>query len=265
MVSMDKTWLFVPAQERYVKNLEQIKADAIILDLEDSLNEQKKDEGLRLAAEVLQEYGKKRTIFVRLNTGHRQEEELSFLRSCIFAGYMLPKMEDTCGLEKYQDYMKGKEVIALIESAKGILHIADIAGHPLVHRLAFGGEDYCASLGYAVGEEATLYARSQVVLYAAYYQKYSLDTISLEIQNMELFLESYKKSRRLGFSSKLLIHPRQVNAVRDCGKTVDIAHLKHILKVYRDSGEGIVRIGGEIYEKPHITRIEAYLGKLEEQ
>ena len=58
----DKTWLFVPAKERFLKNFEKIDADYVILDLEDSLKEEQKEEGLISASEILERYGKTRNI-----------------------------------------------------------------------------------------------------------------------------------------------------------------------------------------------------------
>ena len=260
----DKTWLFVPAKEKYIGKIGSIEADSIIMDLEDSLREEQKDDGLRLTAKVIKQYGKSRDIFVRVNSNERLKEELQFLAPYSFSGYMIPKFEETGIVEQYYEEIKGKEVIALIESTAGVVGLEKIAGHPLIHKLAFGGEDFCRELGYAAGEEATFYARNKLVLYASYYKKYSLDTISLEIWDMERFLLSYQKSKRMGFGGKLLIHPEQVKAVCHYNKMVDKEHLQYIVEEYKKSTEGIVRIEGQLYEKPHIDRIESYLHSLEE-
>ena len=258
----DKTWLFVPAKEKYIKNVASIDADVLILDLEDALAQTQKAEGLKLAVEVVKSYGKKRDIYVRLNADNRFEEELHTLMPYDFAGYMIPKFEDAFALEKYRESLIGK-VIALVESVKGVMQLEDIAAHSLVNKIAFGGEDFCRELGFGAGEEATLYARSKLVMLATYYKKYSLDTICLEIRNMEEFLQAFCKTKRIGFQSKLLIHPNQVKAVRDCNRNIDKAYLEHILEIYRKSKDGIVQVDGRVYEKPHIIRIEQYLQEFE--
>ena len=63
----DKTWLFVPAKERFLKNFEKIEADYVILDLEDSLKDEQKEEGLILASDILQKYGKTRSWKILCN------------------------------------------------------------------------------------------------------------------------------------------------------------------------------------------------------
>ena len=93
-MAVDKTWLFIPAKERFLKNIEKQSADYIILDLEDSLAEHQKDEGLRLTTEILQKYGKQKNIFVRINSGERQQQEVTELCKQEFAGIMFPKFED---------------------------------------------------------------------------------------------------------------------------------------------------------------------------
>lgn len=261
----DKTWLFVPAKEKYIKNIANIDSDVLILDLEDALAPQQKAEGLRLVIEAVKQYGQNREMYVRINADERMQEELYALKPYRFSGYLFPKFEEASVLENTQEFLSGKEVIALIESIKGVMQMEKNIAHPLVAKAAFGGEDFCRELGFGAGEEATLYARSKLAMYAAYYHKYSLDTISLEIRNREAFLESFAKTKRLGFRNKLLIHPSQVQAVRSFGKNADTAYLKRIVEQYYSSKDGIVQIDGEIYERPHILKIEKFLQESEGQ
>lgn len=260
----DKTWLFVPAKEKYVRNFEKIEADHIILDLEDSLTEEQKEEGLGLACEILQQYEGKKSIYVRVNSGSRMEVELKTLQNYDFAGFMIPKFEDVGVPEQFQNYINGKEIIALIETVKGVIEIPQIAASPLVHKLAFGAEDFCRDLGFEAGEEAAYFPRNQLVLYSSYYKKYVLDGVCLDVHNMEIFKKSYEKTKRMGFHGKLLIHPNQVKAVHEYNDSVDVERLKYIVRTFKDSGEGVLFIDGEFYEKPLIDKIEKYLEEIME-
>ena len=255
----DKTWLFVPAKEKFLKNFEKIEADYIILDLEDSLTEEQKEEGLVLTGEILQRYGKAKSIYVRINSGDRMESELRVLQNFDFAGFMIPKFEDANILQTFQKYIEGKEIIALIETVKGVIEIPQIAASSLVQKLAFGAEDFCRDLGFEAAEEATYFPRNQLVLYSALYKKYVLDGVCLDVHNMEVFKEAYKKSKRMGFHGKLLIHPNQVKAVREYSDSLDVERLKYIVRTFKNSGEGVLFIDGEFYEKPLIEKIEKYL------
>lgn len=258
----DKTWLFVPAKEKFLNKFDKIEADHIILDLEDSLKEDQKEEGLVLISQILEQYGKDRSIYVRINSGDRMDLELKALHAFDFAGFMIPKFEKVGILENFQNYIEGKEIIALVETVKGVIEIPQIAASPFVQKLAFGAEDFCRELGFEAGEEATYFPRNQLVLYSSYYKKYVLDGVSLDVHNMDIFKECYKRTKRMGFHGKLLIHPNQVKAVQEYNKSMDVERLKYIVRTFNDSGEGVLFIDGEFYEKPLIDKIEKYLDEL---
>ena len=257
----DKTWLFVPVKERFLKNFETIKADYVILDLEDSLKEEQKEEGLVLASEIIQKYGKTRSIYVRVNSGERMVKELKVLKKYDFAGFMIPKFENVDILEKFRDYIGKKEIVVLIETVKGMIELPQIAASSRVHKLAFGAEDFCRELGFEAGEEATFFSRNQMVLYGSYYQKYVLDGVCLDVHNMDVFKQSYQRTKRMGFHGKLLIHPNQVKAVQEYNDSLDIERLKYIVETFKNSNEGVLFIDGEFYEKPLVDKIEEYLKK----
>ncbi len=262
-MSGDRTWLFVPAKEKYRDKIESIEADNLILDLEDSLTQEQKEPGLKLVSDLVEKYGCRRKIYVRVNSGRRMDKELKALALHSFSGYVVPKFEDTQILEEYRELIKEKQVIALVESIRGVIFLEQAAAHPLITGLAFGGEDFCRDLGYGAGEEAACYARSKMVLYGAYHRKETLDTVSFEFRDKERFLGEYEKSKRMGFTGKLLIHPRQAEAVREYGSAGEIKRLRHIVEVFRSSADGVVQIDGKWYEKPHIEKIESYLHSLE--
>ncbi len=256
------TWLFVPAIEKYIKKIPLLRADVLILDLEDSLAPSQKTEGLHNIVNILKKNDQQKRIYIRINKSEQMTEELRVLSPYTFAGYMIPKFEETGEMNPYKSLIEGKEIIALVESIKGVVHLEQIAADPLVNKLAFGGEDYCKELGLQAGAEATVYARNKLVLYAAYNQKDSLDTISFETKDMDAFLEEYVMSIKMGFTSKLLIHPAQAEMVDRYKNNINKEYLQHIVSEYKKSGEGLVRIDGKWYEKPHIDKIITYLERM---
>ena len=76
-MEIDKTWLFVPAKEKYMRRLLSIRADHLILDLEDSLTREQKEPGLELVYEACRKYGGQRSIYVRVNSEEGMERERS--------------------------------------------------------------------------------------------------------------------------------------------------------------------------------------------
>ena len=113
------------------------------------------------------------------------------------------------------------------------------------------------------GEEAAVYARSRLVLQAFYHGKFSLDTVSMEIRDMDVFLEDYRRSKRLGFSGKLLIHPAQAAAGKDYYRRKDPEYLRGIVAAFEESRDGILQLDGKWYERPHIEKIKKYLQEME--
>ena len=76
-MEIDKTWLFIPAKEKYMCKLPSIRADHLILDLEDSLTGEQKEPGLELVYEACRKYGGQRSIYVRVNSEEGMERELN--------------------------------------------------------------------------------------------------------------------------------------------------------------------------------------------
>ena len=159
--------------------------------------------------------------------------------------------------------LNGKKIIALVETPTGIINLPLFAHDPHISGLAFGAEDYCKELNVPTNEIATFYARSQLVLYAAINKKISLDTVCFDVENIEVFEKQYVNSLKMGFTSKLLIHPKQVALVNSKKNFADIEKIKHILTEFYNSSAGIVYIDGKWYEKPHIESLEKELELLE--
>ena len=200
-------------------------------------------------------------VYIRINGGtDRAEKELTALKNCEFEGYVLPKVEDLSLADRYPELFENRRIAALVETPRGILNLDRIAGDSRVYALMLGGEDFCVSLGVPSSPEALAYARSQIILFAAAYGKKSLDTVSFEYRDQELFLTQFEASLKLGFSGKLMIHPAQARAAadREAG-LLDSEALKkaaEIVRLYHEAGGGALVLDGKVYEAMHIARLE---------
>ena len=259
---MYKKWLFVPATERFLSHSDDLPADVLIYDLEDSIRPDDKEKARERLCVKLRSKSEKE-IYVRINSGEKGIQDLEVLRGKQYDGIVVPKMESTAALAAYDPYISGKKVIALVESVAGVKNIEQIAASPAVYGIAFGGEDFCKELGVETNDLAMQYARGQIVLNARYHNKYCLDTISLEYKDKERFLELFHNSVLTSFHSKLLIHPTQAEAVRSLEKEQDIKEMRAIVKLYESSQDGIVSINGQWYEKPHIERLKRMITQAE--
>ncbi len=253
-------FLFVPARERSLKDPQRFKdADALIFDLEDSLKDEEKDEGLRLLCKLTADRkpeGQK--WYVRLNR-ERLEKELSCLRDSALDGFMIPKFEDTKVLDQFEALIGHREIAALIESPAGVAGMDELSADERISVFAFGAEDFCACLNVEANTDATSYARGRIVLYSAMNKKTCLDMISREFRNREAFEEDLRLSMRTGFGGKLLIHPMQLEVIGEIKKSIPKDEIRSIIEAYEKDPAGAVKIDGRLYEKMHIERLKKLL------
>lgn len=258
-----KTWLFVPATERFLSGRTDGLADALIFDLEDSIREDDKAAAReRLRRALARAYDAE--IYIRLNAGPQGAEDLRCLRGCRYDGLLLPKVEGPEPVQKLFEQVGEKKIIALVESPCGIMNLERIAQMPFLYGLAFGGEDYCRELGVETNDLAMQYARGRFVLLARVYRKYCLDTISMIYRDEAEFLRKFKESIAMGFHSRLLIHPAQARAVRSWeAENMKLEEMRRIVSIFEHSSGGLVRIDGRWYEKPHIERMKEQISLAE--
>jgi len=101
-------------------------------------------------------------------------------------------------------------LIAIIESARGVLAAPALAAAPGVQALAVGGLDLCADLGCSFGWEPLLHARSAVVMAAASAGIGAVDMPWFDLQDDSGLVAECQRVRALGYGAKLAIHPRHV-------------------------------------------------------
>jgi citrate lyase subunit beta / citryl-CoA lyase len=208
--------LFCPADrpDRYAKALE--RADAVILDLEDAVADDAKEAAR--AALVAHPLDPERVI-VRVNPASSPHlaDDLAALAETGYRTVMLAKCEDTADLVDLAEV----EVIALCETARGVLVAAEVAALPNVSALMWGAEDLVASLGgsssrFADGtyRDVPRHARSQVCLAAGANGIAAIDTVHLEIGDTAGLRAEAEDAAALGFAATACIHPSQVHIVR---------------------------------------------------
>ncbi|GGJ80758.1 HpcH/HpaI aldolase/citrate lyase family protein [Pseudomonas matsuisoli] len=216
-----RTALFVPGSrpERFAKALAS-GADAVIVDFEDAVEEALKSEAREHLARFLRETPEAR-LMVRVNSADHREhaEDLVFCRNQTgITHILLPKVESAEQVRAVA--AAGKPVWPIIESAKGLLNLAEIANAPDVERLSFGSLDLALDLGLTTGSDAAAIildqARYQILLQSrgAGLQA-PLDGVHPAFDDSEGLAKVIRHARDMGFGGALCIHPRQVQVIHD--------------------------------------------------
>lgn len=249
-----RSYLFVPANEKMLGKIPGMKADAYIIDLEDSIEASEKDNALNRVISFLETYhGKK--LYVRVNAD-RIEKELSSLSGFDGIGIMIPKVENEKAYDAHKQFLSKHEIIALIETPKGIVNVDNIAKAEWVDMLAFGAEDYSASMNMKNSLDLLMFAKSKIVNCAKAYGKAVIDTPSFQISDIDKFEKEVNLAVDMGFDGKMLISPKHIDFINESFKSNDIEFIRRIVDKYEADGKAVNVIDGVVYEKMHINRMK---------
>jgi citrate lyase subunit beta/citryl-CoA lyase len=268
---MGPALLFCPADrpERYQKAA--TRADAVILDLEDAVAPADKQ---RARGAILAQVGAtgdepeldpSRTI-VRVNPAGTEEfeKDLHCLAHTPYRTVMLAKAESAGQLEALGDY----QVIALCETAVGVLNAPAIAAAPNVVALMWGAEDLLATLGGTSSRKddggyraVALHARSSVLLAARAFGKEAVDAVYVNIPDLAGLATEAADAVASGFSSKACIHPSQAAVVRGAyaPSEAEVTEAAALLQAARAAGSGVFQYNGKMIDGPILKHAEAVI------
>ncbi|MGR0161989.1 HpcH/HpaI aldolase/citrate lyase family protein [Paenarthrobacter nitroguajacolicus] len=265
--TMGPALLFCPADrpERFGKAAD--RSDAVILDLEDAVAPADKSRAREaiLGQSVTGGLEPSRTI-VRVNpVGTPEfEHDLEVLAKTPYRTVMLAKAENAEQLKSLEDY----QVIALCETAAGIVNASAIAAEPNVVGLMWGAEDLLASLGGLSSRNndggyraVALHARSAVLLAAKAAGKEAIDSVYVNIPDLEGLLAESEDAVSSGFGAKACIHPNQVAVVREAYAPTPeaIAQATELLEAAAAAGSGVFQFKGKMIDGPILKHAEATL------
>ena len=175
-------------------------------------------------------------------------------------GIVLPKAQSAAELERVRRVLPGIPIIALIETARGLHAVDDVAA--TASRLAFGSVDYAVDLGIAHIPEALGHARSSLVLASRVAGLPApIDGATLELRNAERIEADARYAASLGFSGKLLIHPEQVAPARRGLAPTDAEVRWARTVVERSQSQSAVAIDGAMIDVPVVKQAERVLGR----
>ncbi|CAA6680041.1 MULTISPECIES: CoA ester lyase [unclassified Lentimonas] len=277
--------MFVPGFTRkFLDKAVSFRADALLLDLEDSVPEPCKDDARTYIREYLDQNKFPQQTFIRVN-----DIESGLLTKDLDAtihenttGFMFTKVRDENDIiyfdklltqyEHDHGFPVGKfKMLPLIEMGSAILRAHQIAtASTRMIGLAFGGEDYLTDLDGLHKEHGTslIVPRSLIVIAARSAHMDVLDTPFLDIRNPEGFRREVEQARELGFSGQLLLHPTQIDVANEVfsPSEEDISEAKRIMDAIRESsekGQGTTLLDGKLVGPPMWKRATKVLAKAE--
>lgn len=219
-LGMGPALLFCPGDrpDRFRKAAE--RSDAVILDLEDAVGAESKAEA-REAVRTADLDPERTIVRVQDASAPGFDDDLAAVAASPFRTVMLAKAESTEQVDRVLAAVPGARVVALCETARGVLAAERLAAHDAVVGMMWGAEDLVASLGgtSSRGEsgayrDVAMHARSRILLAAAACGITAIDAIRADIQDLEGARAEAVDAAASGFGAKAAIHPSHVEPYR---------------------------------------------------
>ena len=260
--------LFCPADrpDRYANA--RATADTVILDLEDGVGADRKDAA---RAAILATPLDPARVIVRVNaTGIPEHDaDLTALRQTEYRTIMLPKAETRAQFEGLGGDWR---IVALCETPLGIVNAAEIAAASNVIAMMWGAEDLIAAMGGRTSRfpdgryrDVARRARSTVLLAASAHGRPAIDSVYLDIPDLDGLAAEAEDAAASGFTLKACIHPSQAAVVRAAFRAdeAQVAWARRVLDAVRASAggpdSGAIRVDGQMIDAPLIRQAEATL------
>ena len=254
--------------------------DSICMDMEDGTAINKKAEARETIAKALREldFGSSEKL-ARINSvgSGWEQDDIDAVLPFHPDGIVIPKVESFEQVEwasriietaelKYGWPVNSVRVLIGVETAKGILNLKEIAAHPRLDAIIFGGEDFAASIGAVRTRDAVelLYARQAVIVACTAFDLQPIDIVTIDYKDIEALRIESEFGARLGFVGKQIIHPAQVESVQKAFTPSDeaIAYAKRIVETFEASqkeGKGAYSLDGKMIDMPLLKNAKKVL------
>lgn len=280
-----RSLMFVPAHnEKLMSSASRSDADVLLLDLEDSVQPRSNKQ---LARDKIVEWVgrglyKKHQVYPRINDRESGEllKDLMQLTISGVDGFMYPKSytgQDVYFIDKLLDtieYEKGFpqgtfKLIPLIETAAAVLNAQDICrSSKRVVAIAYGSEDFITDLeGIHDAEHQSLFTpRSMIAMAARANNVIPVDTVHVDVHNMEDLEHNLDISKKLGFEGMLVLHPKELEPVHRCyspsAKEVDEAsEMLRLAEEAEKDGKGVAIMKDKFIGPPMVATAKKTLKK----
>jgi citrate lyase subunit beta/citryl-CoA lyase len=253
--------LFLPASNpRAIHHARDSAADLVILDLEDAVKPEDKDSARKAAVEAVSSEWPM-PVAIRLNGVGTQWHSLDIdaVAKSKAAYVVLPRATSGHLLHEIAEAV-GKPVLAMVETASGVLAAAEIASQTAA--LIAGTNDLRADLRVTAGtDRSALSASLQLILLAARSAGIpAFDGVFNNLDDLDGFASECAQGRALGFDGKSLIHPKQIAICNRAFSptTEEIERAKRLVDAF---GGGAERFEGQMIERMHVEAAQRLLDR----
>jgi citrate lyase subunit beta/citryl-CoA lyase len=282
-----RSLLFVPGDSpRKLQKGLASEADALIVDLEDSVAPAAKAEARAITADFVAQNRATKPLFIRINalSSGLADNDLAAVIGAAPYGIVLPKAEGRESVDALSTRLRAREALAGLDD--GVTRILPIITetasatllapswrlpHPRLAGLTWGAEDLSADIGASQNRtessgyaEVFRLARSLTLLAAAACETAAVDTVFVDFSDTHALARECDEAVRDGFTAKMAIHPAQAATINaaftPAGGAIEKA--TSIVEAFRAAGDaGVVAIGGVMYDRPHLKRAERLLAR----
>ena len=270
-----RSLLFMPGDSmRKIEKGTQADADSIVMDLEDGVAQSQKNAARKTVVEALTtlDFGQRERL-VRINESGSTlaSEDLNQTVMARPDGYVVPKVQDSMDLINIDEFLTeiehqhdwpvlGIRLLAVVETALGVMNLKEIAGSSSrLDALMFGAEDLAGDIGAtrtAAGWEV-FYARSAVITTCAAFGLQSIDTVFVDLTDLDGLEADARFAQQMGYLGKMAIHPRQLAVINRVftPSEEEVAAARDLIEAFtaqQEVGTGAFDYGGKMVDMPMI-------------
>ncbi|GIK10260.1 MAG: citrate lyase [Chloroflexota bacterium] len=275
--------LYMPGDDwKKIVKATTLGVDCICMDMEDGVAVSRKAEARVTIAKALREldFGASEKL-ARVNSigSGWERDDIDAVLPFHPDGIVIPKVESREQVEwgsrlieaaelKYGWTLNSIRMLVGVETALGILNLKEIAAHPRLDGIIFGGEDYAASVGARRTREAVelLYARQAVVAACAAFGLQAIDIVYIDFKDAEGLRLEAEQGAGFGFSGKQIIHPNQVGVTQAAFTPSErmIEEARRIVETFEASqkeGKGAYALDGKMIDMPLLKNAQKTLAR----
>jgi (3S)-malyl-CoA thioesterase len=255
--------LFLPASNpRAIEKARSLDCDMVILDLEDAVPDDRKDEARAAAVAAVRQGFGERLVAIRLNGPgtHWHQADVAALAASPVAIVVIPKVETPAEAGDIATAL-GKPVYAMIETPSGLLAAPAIAAVENVTGLIAGTNDLAHALRLPSGPRTGLALALQLIVLAARATGIvALDGVWNRLDDAGGLAAECHEGRSFGFDGKTLIHPNQIDIANRAFAPSD-SEIEDAQALVAAAVSGAARFRGRMVEAMHVAAARAILAR----